>query len=97
MPVLNEERHLADSVSMVLGQDWAGELELVLAVGPSTDATDEVAARIAAADPRVRTVPNPSGRTPDGLNAAILASSGDVVARVDAHAEIPPASLVNSP
>lgn len=89
MPVLNEERHLADSVSMVLGQDWAGELELVLAVGPSTDATDEVAARIAAADPRVRTVPNPSGRTPDGLNAAILASSGDVVARVDAHAEIP--------
>lgn len=88
MPVLNEERHLADSVAMVLGQDWAGELELVLALGPSSDATADVAAALAA-DPRVRTVPNPSGRTPDGLNAAIAASTGAVVARVDAHAEIP--------
>lgn len=89
MPVLDEERHLADSVRMVLGQDWPGELELVLALGPSTDRTDEVAAALAAADPRVRTVANPSGRTPDALNAAIGASTGDVVARVDAHAEIP--------
>lgn len=89
MPVLNEERHLADSVAMVLGQDWPGKLELVLALGPSTDDTDAVAARLAADDARVRTVANPSGRTPDGLNAAIAASSGDVVARVDAHAEIP--------
>jgi succinoglycan biosynthesis protein ExoA len=89
MPVLNEERHLADAVRMVLRQDWSGELELVLALGPSTDATDEVAAGLAATDPRVRTVANPSGRTPDALNAAIEASTGDVVARVDAHAEIP--------
>lgn len=89
MPVLNEERHLADSVRMVLDQDWPGELELVLALGPSSDATDDVAAELAATDPRVRTVANPTGRTPDGLNAAIAASTGDVVARVDAHAEIP--------
>ena len=89
MPVLNEERHLADSVRMVLDQDWPGELELVLALGPSSDATDDVAAELAATDARVRTVANPTGRTPDGLNAAIAASTGDVVARVDAHAEIP--------
>lgn len=89
MPVLNESRHLADSVAMVLDQDWPGELELVLALGPSSDATDEIAARLSAADPRVRTVPNPSGRTPEGLNAAIAASTGEIVARVDAHAEIP--------
>lgn len=89
MPVLNEARHLADSVAMVLGQDWPGPLELVLALGPSTDGTGEIAARLAAADPRVRTVANPSGRTPDGLNAAIAAAGGDVIARVDAHAEIP--------
>lgn len=89
MPVLNEERHLADSVRMVLDQDWPGELELVLALGPSSDATDVVAAELAATDSRVRTVANPTGRTPDGLNAAIAASTGDVVARVDAHAEIP--------
>lgn len=89
MPVLNEARHIADSVAMVLGQDWPGELELVLALGPSTDDTDEIAARLSAQDTRVRTVPNPSGRTPEGLNAAIAASTGEIVARVDAHAEIP--------
>ncbi len=89
MPVLNEERHLADSVAMVLGQDWPGELELVLALGPSEDATDEIAARLSEQDSRVRTVANPSGRTPEGLNAAIAASSGSIIARVDAHAEIP--------
>ncbi len=89
MPVLNEERHLADSVAQVLDQDWEGSVEVVLALGPSTDRTDEVAARLAATDPRVRTVPNPSGRTPDALNAAIAAASGEIIARVDAHAEIP--------
>lgn len=89
MPVLNEERHLADAVGMVLDQDWPGGVELVLALGPSTDRSTEVAAALATGDPRVRTVENPSGRTPDGLNAAIAASSGRIIARVDAHAEIP--------
>jgi hypothetical protein len=48
-----------------------------------------VAEAVAAADPRVRLVRNPSGRTPDGLNAAIGASSGEVIVRVDGHSEIP--------
>ena len=89
MPILNEERHLRDAVAMILAQDYAGSLEVVLALGPSTDRTDEVAADVAASDPRVRLVPNPSGRTPDGLNAAIGASTGQVIVRVDGHAEIP--------
>lgn len=89
IPVLDEERHLADAVAMVLAQDWAGPLEVVLALGPSRDRTDEVAQRLADADPRVRLVRNPSGRTPDALNAAIAAATGEVVVRVDGHAEVP--------
>ena len=77
MPILNEERHLKDAVAMVLGQDYAGELEVVLALGPSRDRTTAVAAELASADGRVHTVPNPSGRTPDALNAAIAASNGN--------------------
>ncbi|NLE98889.1 MAG: glycosyltransferase, partial [Propionibacterium sp.] len=90
IPVLNEERHLRDAVAMVLGQDWAGPLEVVLAIGPSTDRTSEIAADLAAVDERVVLIDNPSGRTPDALNAAIAASSGEIVVRVDGHAEIPP-------
>ena len=89
IPVLDEERHLRDAVRQVLDQDYPGALEVVLALGPSTDGTDEVAAALASSDPRVRTVANPSGRTPSALNAAIRAARHDVVVRVDGHAEIP--------
>jgi succinoglycan biosynthesis protein ExoA len=89
LPVLNEERHLADAVASVLSQDYPGPLELVLALGPSSDRTDAVAAELAAADPRVRTVRNPTGRTAEGLNAAIATSRHPVVARVDGHAALP--------
>nr|WP_221308284.1 glycosyltransferase family 2 protein [Nocardiopsis mwathae] len=89
MPVLNEERHLGAAVRHVLAQEYPGELEVVLAVGPSTDRTQEVADALAAADPRVKVVANPTGRTPAGLNAAIQASSHTVVARIDGHAMMP--------
>jgi succinoglycan biosynthesis protein ExoA len=90
MPVLNEERHLAEAVSAALAQDYPGELEVVMALGPSHDRTDAVAAELAAADSRVRTVANPSGRTPAGLNVALSASRHEVVVRVDGHGVLSP-------
>ncbi len=90
MPVLNEELHLAEAVQRLLGQDYRGPLEVVLALGPSGDRTDEVAARLAASDPRLRTVPNPTGRTPAGLNAAVAAARYGIVVRCDGHALVPP-------
>lgn len=89
MPVLNEERHLTHAVTGILTQDWAGPLEIVLALGPSSDRTDEVARRLSAIDDRIVLLPNPSGRTPSGLNAAIHASRYEVVVRVDGHAILP--------
>ena len=93
MPVRNEERHLADSVREVLSQDYPGEMELALAVGPSRDRTSEIAERIAAGDSRITVVPNPSGQIPSALNAAIKASRHSVVARVDGHCLLPPGYL----
>ncbi|SED48880.1 Glycosyl transferase family 2 [Streptomyces sp. 2131.1] len=90
MPVLNEERHLRNSVRHILEQEYAGEMEVVIALGPSTDRTDEIAAELVAEDPRVHTVPNPTGRTPAALNAAIEASSHPVVVRVDGHGMLSP-------
>ena len=88
MPVLNEADHLEDAVTTVLAQDYPGKLQVVLAVGPSADGTEAVAARLAAADPRVEVVDNPAGTTPAALNRAIAAAGGEVIARVDAHAEL---------
>lgn len=89
MPALNEERHLAAAVSAVLSQEYPGQLDLVIAVGPSHDRTDQIARRLAANDLRVTVVENPTGRTPAGLNAALRASKGEVIVRVDGHSQLP--------
>ena len=96
MPVLNEERHLREAVRHILEQDYPGELEVVIALGPSTDRTDEIAAALVAEDPRVRTVPNPTGKTPAGLNAAIAASRHPVVVRVDGHGMLSPGYIATA-
>ncbi|UIX33652.1 glycosyltransferase family 2 protein [Streptomyces sp. GQFP] len=94
MPVLNEERHLRGAVQAILAQEYAGEMEVVIALGPSTDRTDEIAAELvretAGTNKRVQTVPNPTGRTPAALNAAIKASRHPVVVRVDGHGILSP-------
>ncbi|MBU6310916.1 MAG: glycosyltransferase family 2 protein [Actinomycetales bacterium] len=89
MPVLNEERHLASAVERILQSRYDGPIQVVLALGPSTDGTDDVASRLAAADPRVIAVANPTGRTAAGLNLAIAAAAYDIIVRVDGHALIP--------
>lgn len=93
MPVRNEADHLEAAVAAVLAQRYPGELELVLAVAPSTDATASIAERLAEADPLITVVENPSGTTPAALNQAIAAATGEVIARVDAHAELTPGYL----
>ena len=89
MTVVNEERHLGDAIDRLLTQDYPGPLEIVVAVGPSRDRTRDVARQVAESHDHVTVVDNPSGRTPAGLNAAIAASSGDVIVRIDGHAMVP--------
>jgi glycosyltransferase involved in cell wall biosynthesis len=90
MPILNEERHLAEAVDAALGQDYDGAIQVVLALGPSSDDTDRIAGDLAAADPRITLVANPSGRTADGLNAAVAAGGAPIVVRVDGHGLLDP-------
>lgn len=96
MPVRDEAAHLREAVEAVLAQTYPGRLELVLAVAPSRDDSDLIADRLAAGDPRVRVVQNPDGTTPSGLNRAIEAASGEVIARVDAHAQLTPDYLATA-
>jgi glycosyltransferase involved in cell wall biosynthesis len=90
VPVRNEASHLRDAVAAIVSQSYPLPFDVCLAVGPSTDGTEELAAEIAAGDPRVRVVDNPRGITPAALNAAITATDGEVVVRVDGHAELSP-------
>ena len=89
LPVLNEEPHLDESVSAILSQDYQGIFEVILALGPSQDRTNEIANALAARDNRVKLVSNPTGKTAAGLNLAIASSQSSVIVRVDGHAKIP--------
>ncbi|CAB4531572.1 unannotated protein [freshwater metagenome] len=88
LPILNEERHLADTVASILSQDYDGDFEVILALGPSNDRTHQIAAELAATNSRIILVDNPSGRTAAGLNAAIAQSKYPIICRIDGHAEI---------
>lgn len=89
MPVLNEVEHIEAAVLSLTSQDYPGECEIVLALGPSVDGTNRVIHELAREDPRIRSIGNELGSTPGGLNAAIRASHFPIVVRVDAHSVLP--------
>jgi succinoglycan biosynthesis protein ExoA len=88
MPVRNEQQHLVSAVESVLNQIYPGQLEIVLAIGPSVDQTEKIAEGLAAKHAGVRIIPNPKGLTTSGLNLAIQTSKSEVIVRVDAHSEL---------
>ena len=88
LTVVNESAHLEAAVNAVLQSDFAGEIEIVIAVGPSRDGTRNVADNLALQDKRITVIENPSGRTPDGLNAALSHCRHEIIVRIDGHSEI---------
>ena len=88
LTVLNEESHLRSAIQAALNSDYQGEIEIVIAVGPSKDQTMQIAREIATEDSRVKVIENPSGKTPSGLNAALRNSKHEIVVRIDGHSEI---------
>ncbi|MBT5757259.1 glycosyltransferase [bacterium] len=89
IPVQNDAGPLRKTVAAILAQSNGLVREIILAVGPSHDDTRVVAQELAAAEPIVRVIDNPTGKTPVALNAAITASTAPIIARIDARAVIP--------
>jgi succinoglycan biosynthesis protein ExoA len=87
MPVLNEERHIRESVAAMRSQHFAGRLEFLVVDGGSSDRTREILLELAAADPRILVLDNPRRIASSGLNVALSHARGRYVARMDAHTE----------
>ncbi|MEY3076291.1 MAG: hypothetical protein RLZZ131_417 [Actinomycetota bacterium] len=88
VPVLNEFNHLQSAVKAALTQDYRGEIEVILALGPSKDGTQELVHQMMDKEPRIKSVENPTGRTANALNLAIKHSRFDYIVRIDGHSEI---------
>jgi succinoglycan biosynthesis protein ExoA len=89
IPAANAAESLPGAISAILDQDYPNLGQIVVA------AHDDETARVASAAGAL-VVANPSGRTPTGLNLAIAMSEGEIVARVDAQAVIPPGYLTEA-
>ena len=95
IPVLNEERFLKQSVQAILNQNYSGQFEIILALGPSKDKTNLIAEELAQ-DKRIKLVENPSGRTASALNNAIKNSNFDIIVRLDGHAIVDSSYIKNA-
>lgn len=91
MPVRNERGYIAKCVDQVLRQDYPAErLEVIVADGLSDDGTRDILRDLAVREPRLRVIDNPGRIVSTGLNAAIAAAAGEIILRLDGHAEVAP-------
>ncbi|HXI03609.1 MAG TPA: glycosyltransferase family 2 protein [Candidatus Saccharimonadales bacterium] len=91
LPMRNEAGHLRETLGAVFAQDYpADRMEIVVAEGGSSDGTRESLEALASARGGMTVVDNPGRIAPTGLNAAIRASRGEIIVRVDGHTVVEP-------
>jgi glycosyltransferase involved in cell wall biosynthesis len=91
IPCLDEEAHIEDCIRSVQAQVWPHDrIEILVADGMSLDATREILGRLAASDSRIRLIDNPARVPSAGLNECIRRARGDVIVRMDVHADYAP-------
>ena len=86
IPLRNEEKTLRPCLDSLLALEYPKEkIEIVLAVGPSTDMTKTIAEEYAKAHPSITIVDNPSGNTAIGRNLCIEHSTGEMLMNYSGH------------
>ncbi len=88
VPCYNEEKTIGLLLEAVYRQSYPrSEIEVVIADGLSSDRTRAVILEYQSAHPDlpIQVVENPRRGIPSALNAAIRASKGEVIVRLDAH------------
>ena len=90
IPARDADATIAATLDSVLSQDYPGSVEVIVADGSEMPATSEVVRRLY---PTVRLIPNPARNIGAGLNAALRASTGEIIARCDTRTMLPPGYL----
>lgn len=86
-PIYNEEIYIAQCIESILQQDYPkDDLEVLLVDGMSTDKTRAIVADYSARYPFIKLIDNPRKIVPCAMNIGIKASKGDIIIRLDAHA-----------
>ncbi|WP_158554901.1 glycosyltransferase family 2 protein [Methylovirgula sp. 4M-Z18] len=91
VPVLNEERYIADCLGSLMAQEGVKPFEIIVADGGSTDRTREIVAALSAQHPNIRLIANPRRLQSAAINLAAteVAKGTNILVRADAHALYP--------
>lgn len=91
IPCRNEEKFIGKCLQSLVLQDWPKEnLEILVADGDSKDQTRQIIKDYSLKYSFIRGVDNPKKFTPFALNIAINRSKGDIIIRMDSHADYQP-------
>ncbi len=88
IPARNCAAELPGCLDALSAQTYRGWLDVIVAVAPSSDETEDVARESNCAWP-LEVIDSPAGTTSSGLNLAIAEAAGSVIVRVDAQARLP--------
>lgn len=87
VPIYNEEKYIAQCIESILSQDYPkDDLEILFVDGRSNDRTREIVNEYIEKYPFIRLLDNPGKIAPCAMNVGIKESKGDVIIRLDAHA-----------
>jgi glycosyltransferase involved in cell wall biosynthesis len=97
VPIRNEADFIAECLQSILNNKYPPEkLEVIVVDGLSNDGTREIVQQLIANDPRVRMLDNPERIVPYAMNRAIDAARGEIITRVDGHADVAEDFILNS-
>jgi succinoglycan biosynthesis protein ExoA len=90
VPCRNERAHILRFLDLLLSQERDFTIEILIADGMSDDGTRDVIQQYCEGHPEVSVIENREGIVSAGLNAAIRASRGVILIRMDVHTEYAP-------
>ena len=90
-PIYNEVKYIDVCIQSILLQDYPKEhLEVLFVDGMSQDGTRDIVGNYSKQYPFIHLLDNEKRIVPMAMNIGIKASKGDVIMRLDAHAQYPP-------
>ncbi len=91
-PIYNEEKYIAKCIDSIIYQDIdisMNSIELLLVDGMSNDRTREIIAAYQKKYTWIKVIDNPEKIVPVAMNLGIKNAKGDIIIRIDAHANFP--------
>ena len=96
LPIRDEGPTIRAALDAVLAQNYpAGQMEILIADGMSTDGTREIVREYQRKHANIKLLDNPGRIVPTGMNTALRQAAGDIIIRVDGHCVIAPDYVEN--